>query len=75
MLKTTHTITRRPKIFKRAVKYKSTSYDMTYLTVAELEDILFITGDKKLFDAVKNDKPFVKYIADIEKMTSGDKGA
>ena len=64
------------KIFKRAVKYKSTSYDMTYLIIAELEDILFITGDKKLFDAVKHDRPFVKYVSDVKKIISaGDKNA
>lgn len=53
------------KIYKAATRYKYAIYDMTYLIVAELENIPFITGDKKLFNTLKNTKPFVRYLSDL----------
>lgn len=54
------------KTYQDAVKYKHVIYDMVYLTVAELENIQFITGDEKLINTVTDTKLFVKHISELK---------
>jgi len=54
------------KTYQDAVKYQHAIYDMAYLTVAELENIQFITGDEKLINTVADTKLFVKHISGLK---------
>ena len=47
------------KIYNRSV------YDASYLAIAESEGIAVITDDKRLYNAVKKDLKWVKWLGDI----------
>jgi len=47
------------KIYNRSV------YDASYLAIAESEGIAMITDDKRLYNAVKKDLKWVKWLGDI----------
>jgi len=47
------------KIYNRSV------YDASYLAIAESEGIAMITGDKRLYNAVKEELKWVKWLGDI----------
>lgn len=47
------------KIYNRSV------YDASYLAIAESEGIAMITGDKRLYNAVKEELKWVKWFGDI----------
>lgn len=41
-------------------------YDISYMVIAEIENIPLITGDEKFFNTIKGNKSFVKYLSDLE---------
>lgn len=41
------------------------------MVIAETENIPLITGDKRFYNTVKEDKTFVKYLSDLEKTFHG----
>lgn len=45
--------------------YARSAYDACYLALAEREDILLITADERLFNSVKADLTWVRWIGDI----------
>ncbi len=47
------------KVFQRSV------YDASYLAVADTEGIMMITSDSELYNAVKKDLDWVKWLGDI----------
>ena len=50
--------------FYMARQYGLSSYDCAYLALAEKEKCDFFTGDKKLFNSIKNRLPWIKWIGD-----------
>jgi predicted nucleic acid-binding protein len=50
--------------FYMARQYGLSSYDCAYMALAEKEKCDFFTGDKKLFNSIKNRLPWVKWIGD-----------
>lgn len=50
--------------FQLAREYQVSPYDGAYLALAQREDCVFITGDRKLFKALKGYFPQVKWIGD-----------
>jgi predicted nucleic acid-binding protein len=48
--------------FHMAKTYKRSVYDCAYLALAQKEGCNFYTGDKRLFNSIKNKLPFVKWI-------------
>ncbi len=50
--------------FYIARKYGLSPYDCAYIALAEKEKCDFFTGDKKLFNSIKNHLPWVKWIGD-----------
>ena len=50
--------------FYMARQYGLSSYDSAYMALAEKEKCDFLTGDKKLFNSIKNRLPWVKWIGD-----------
>lgn len=50
--------------FFMARQYNLSTYDCAYMALAEKEKCDFLTGDKKLFNAVKNRLPWVRWIGD-----------
>lgn len=53
-------------IFELARKHNLAAYDSAYLALAELEGCDLWTGDRQLYDAVKNEIPWVRWIAEYE---------
>lgn len=49
-------------IFDIAEKYCRSAYDAAYIAVAESRQLHLITGDKKLFNSLKNHFTFIKWI-------------
>lgn len=45
--------------------YHCTVYDASYLALADIEGATMITSDKRLYDAVKKDLKWVKWLGDI----------
>ena len=45
--------------------YARSAYDACYLALAEREDVLLITADERLFNSVKADLTWVRWIGDI----------
>jgi len=45
--------------------YNQSLYDASYLALAETEEIPLITADESLFNAVKKDLKWVKWIGDV----------
>ncbi len=50
--------------FYMARRYGLSSYDCAYMALAEKEKCDFFTGDKKLFNSIKNHLPWIKWIGD-----------
>jgi predicted nucleic acid-binding protein len=50
--------------FYMAGQYGLSSYDCAYMALAEKEKCDFFTGDKRLFNSIKNHLPWVKWIGD-----------
>jgi len=50
------------RIFRVARMYRRSAYDAAYLALAEEEGIPFITGDKRLYNAVKDRLPWVEWV-------------
>lgn len=50
--------------FYMARRYSLSPYDCAYLSLAEKEKCDFLTGDRKLFNALKRRLPWVKWIGD-----------
>lgn len=53
------------EIYRTAVDLDRTAYDAAYIVLAEKTGLELWTGDKKLFNAVKTRKPFVRYVGEI----------
>lgn len=60
------------QIFRTAVDLGRTTYDAAYVVLAERTGLELITGDRRLFNAVHNQKPFVRYIGDREQKAPAD---
>lgn len=52
------------KVFLYARLYGRSVYDSSYLALAELERVDFITADERLFNSVKKELPWVRRIDD-----------
>lgn len=50
--------------FYMARQYYLSTFDCAYMALAEKEKCDFLTGDKKLFNAVKNRLPWARWIGD-----------
>jgi predicted nucleic acid-binding protein len=50
--------------FYMARQYGLSSYDCAYMALAEKENCDFFTGDKRLFNSIKNRLPWIKWIGD-----------
>jgi len=51
-----------PRVLYYCKVYNRSVYDASYLAVAEREGIAMITGDKRLYNAVKKDLKWVKWL-------------
>jgi predicted nucleic acid-binding protein len=51
-------------VFNRARQYGLSPYDCAYIVLAEREKCEFFTGDKKLFNSMKNRLAWIKWIGD-----------
>ena len=54
-----------PRVLYYCKIYNRSVYDASYLATAESEGIAMITGDKRLYNAVKEDLKWVKWLGDI----------
>jgi len=54
-----------PRVLYYCKIYNRSVYDASYLAIAESEGIAMITGDKRLYNAVKEDLKWVKWLGDI----------
>jgi predicted nucleic acid-binding protein len=50
--------------FYMARQYGLSSYDCAYMALAEKEKCDFFTGDKKLFNSMRNHLPWIKWVGD-----------
>ncbi len=57
------------RVWALALEHGRTAYDAAYLALAEHEGVPFITGDKRLYNAVKGKLPWVRWVGDYR---SGD---
>jgi predicted nucleic acid-binding protein len=57
-----------------ALRYNLSAYDAAYLALAEVEDCELWTGDKALFQAVKDELPRVKWIGDYTPVATEARG-
>ncbi len=49
-----------------SIKYNLSFYDSSYVTLSQFLKYWFITADKRLFNNVKNEMTYVKYISDFK---------
>jgi predicted nucleic acid-binding protein len=54
--------------FTMARKYSLSPYDCAYMALAEKEKCDFLTGDKRLFNSIKNYFSWVKWIGDYRSL-------
>lgn len=54
-----------PRALKFSQVHGRSAYDASYLALAEEESAVFITADKTLFDKVKKELKWVKWLGDI----------
>ena len=59
--------------YELARKYQRSVYDSWYLALAEELGSEFWTADQKLYNAVKDQLPFVKWLGDYEEETTTSK--
>lgn len=52
------------EIMKIAFGFNLSIYDASYVALAKENNVDFVTGDKKLYNKLKNKFPFVKWIGD-----------
>ncbi len=52
------------RVWALALEHGRTAYDAAYLALAEHEGVPFITGDKRLYNAVKGKLPWVRWVGD-----------
>ena len=57
-------------ILSLAHSFHRTVYDASYLSLAKRKNIDFVTGDKRLYNAVKDKLKWVKWIGDKNSETS-----
>jgi predicted nucleic acid-binding protein len=55
-------------VFNMARRYGLSPYDCAYIVLAEKEKCEFFTGDKKLFNAMKNRLAWIKWIGDYHSL-------
>ena len=53
------------RIFKYCSVYKRSVYDASYLALAEVEGISLITADEGLYNSIRKDLKWVKWLGDI----------
>jgi predicted nucleic acid-binding protein len=54
-----------PNVLSVARSFQRSAYDASYLSLARAKNIDFVTGDKRLYNAVKNKLKWVKWIGDL----------
>jgi predicted nucleic acid-binding protein len=54
-----------PDVLSVARSFQRSAYDASYLSLARAKNIDFVTGDKRLYNAVKNKLKWVKWIGDL----------
>jgi len=54
------------EILKTAHTYKCSAYDAAYLVLAKSEQVLLVTADKHLYNAVKDKSRLVLWVEDFE---------
>jgi len=52
--------------FQLACRYQRSVYDSSYMALAQSHQLWFYTGDRRLFNAVGNVLPYVKWIGDYQ---------
>ncbi|MBW1677804.1 MAG: type II toxin-antitoxin system VapC family toxin [Deltaproteobacteria bacterium] len=52
--------------FQLACRYNRSAYDSAYLALAQSKGFWFLTGDKRLFNAMEQALPWVKWIGDYQ---------
>jgi len=55
-----------PKVFEFCKTYNRSAYDASYLAVADENGIDLITADKNLFNALRNNLKWVKWLGDVK---------
>lgn len=55
-------------VFNMARRYGLSPYDCAYMVLAEKEKCEFFTGDKKLFNSMKNRPAWMKWIGDYHSL-------
>ncbi len=55
-------------VFNMARRYGLSPYDCAYIVLAEKEKCEFFTGDKKLFNSMKNRPAWMKWIGDYHSL-------
>ena len=54
-----------PKVLEYSQVYNRSAYDASYLALADEEGIILITADGELYDAVKKELKWVRWLGDI----------
>jgi len=54
-----------PKVLEYSRVYNRSVYDASYLALADKEGIILITADGEMYDAVKKDLKWVRWLGDI----------
>ncbi len=54
-----------PKVLHYSIIYNRSAYDASYLAVADEAGITLITADEGLYNVVKKDLKWVKWLGDI----------
>lgn len=54
--------------YRNARKYNISVYDSLYLTLAEKDRVLFYTGDKRLYNAIRDKNRFIRWVGDYRKV-------
>ena len=52
-------------VFSAAVELGRSVYDTAYVILAESRGIDFVTGDRKLYNAIAERRPFVRYVGKL----------
>jgi len=53
-------------IYEQALRYGITSYDAAYLALASVLEVPLWTGDRRLYETVRNTASFVRWIGDYQ---------